>query len=156
MIGPVPRLVALLVVPLVLLAGCSSAPPEIVFTAGGTSASAGPTQYCDDENVNCQNFPEAPVDLPVPPGTPLEVAVPPEVAETPWVVVFTYRTGAGEQVDERTAVQLDRDSYVLELAPDARLLTAQLQQLGPAPEIDPATGELNFPIRASWVLTAAA
>jgi uncharacterized protein YceK len=156
MIGPVTRLVALLVVPLVLLAGCSSTPPEVVFTAGAASATAGPTQYCDDENVNCQNFPEAPVDLPVPPGTPLEVAVPPEIAGTPWQIVFSYRTAAGEPVDERTAVQVDRDSYVLQLAPDARLLIAEVQQFGPAPEVDPQTGELQFPIRASWVLTATA
>ena len=156
MISPVPRLVALLAVPLVLLAGCSSAPPEVVFTAGGASVSAGPTQYCDDEFVNCTNQPDAPVDLPVPPGTPLEVAVPPEVAGTPWQVVFSYRTAAGEPVDERTAVQVERDTYVLQLAPDARLLIAEVQQFGPAPEVDPETGELEFPIRASWVLTAAA
>lgn len=150
------RLRALLLVPLVLLAGCSSAPPEVVFTAGGTSVSAGPTQYCDDENVNCTNQPDAPVDLPVPPGTPLEVAVPPEVAGTPWHVVFSYRTAAGEPVEERTAVQVDQDTYVLQLAPDARLLLAEVQQFGPAPEVNPETGELEFPIRASWVLTAAA
>ncbi len=149
------RLIALLLAPLLLLAGCAGAPPEVVFSAGGASVTAGPTQYCDDDFVNCTNQPEAPVDLAVPPGVPLEVAVPPEVAETPWQVVFSYRTGAGEAVDERTSVQIERDSYVLELPPDARLLIAEVQQFGPAPEIDPATGELQFPIRASWVLTAA-
>ena len=149
------RLVALLALPLLLLAGCAGNPPQVVFTAGDASVTAGPTQYCDDEFVNCTNQPEAPVDLAVPPGIPLEVAVPPEVADTPWQVVFSYRTGAGEPVDERTAVQIEQDSYVLELPPDARLLIAEVQQFGPAPEIDPATGELQFPIRASWVLTAA-
>jgi hypothetical protein len=151
----VSRLIALLLAPLLLLAGCAGAPPEVVFSAGGASVTAGPTQYCDDDFVNCTNQPEAPVDLAVPAGTPLEVAVPPEVAETPWQVVFSYRTGAGEPVDERTSVQIEQDSYVLELPPDARLLIAEVQQFGPAPEIDPATGELQFPIRASWVLTAA-
>ncbi len=149
------RLIALLLAPLLLLAGCAGAPPEVVFSAGGASVTAGPTQYCDDDFVNCTNQPEAPVDLAVPPGVPLEVAVPPEVAETPWQVVFSYRTGAGEAVDERTSVQIEQDSYVLELPPDARLLIAEVQQFGPAPEIDPATGELQFPIRASWVLMAA-
>ncbi len=150
------RLVALLAVPLVLLAGCAATPPEVAFAAGGTSVSAAPTQYCDDEFVNCTNQPDAPVDLAVPPGTPLEVAVPSEVAGTPWQVVYSYRTAAGELVDERTAVQVEQDSYVLRLPPDARLLLAEVQQFGPAPEIDPVTGEVNFPIRASWVLTAAA
>jgi hypothetical protein len=52
-------------------------------------------------------------------------------------------------------VQVDEDTYVLQLAPDARLLLAEVQQFGPAPEVDPETGELEFPIRASWVLTPA-
>lgn len=155
MISGVRRLVPLSVL-VVLAAGCAGGPPEVTFTAAGTSATAGPTQYCDDEFVTCQNFPEAPVDLPVPPGSPLEVAVPAAVAETPWQVVFTYRTGAGESVDERSEVQVDTDSYTLQLAPDARLLVAEVQQYGPAPQVDPASGELSFPIRASWVLTAAA
>ncbi len=150
------RLLALLALPLLLLAGCAGTPPQVVFTAGGASVTAGPTQYCDDEFVNCTNQPEAPVDLAVPPGTALEVAVPPEIAGTPWQVVYSYRTAAGELVDERTAVQVEQDSYVLRLPPDARLLLAEVQQFGPAPEIDPVTGEVNFPIRASWVLTAAA
>lgn len=153
MIGRVRRLL-LLAVAALLLAGCGGgAPPEVVFTAGGADATARPTQYCEDDFVTCTNDATAPVELAVPPGTPLRVDVPPEVAETPWQVVFTYRSGAGEQVDERTAVQTDSASYVLDLPADARLLTAQVQQYGPPPEIDPETGEVEFPIRSSWVLT---
>lgn len=156
MIGPVRRLLPLTVLAL-LLAGCGAgAPPEVTFAAAGQSVVARPTQYCEDDFVTCTNDATAPVDLPVPAGTPLRVEVPAEVADTPWQVVFTYRTATGEQLDERTAVQIDSPTYVLELPPDARLLTAQVQQYGPPPEIDPATGEVQFPIRSSWVLTVSA
>ena len=141
-----------------LLAGCGAgAPPEVTFAAGAAQVVANPTQYCEDDFVTCRNDPAAPVDLAVPPGTPLLVTVPEEISGTPWQIVFTYRTGAGEQVDERTGVfpPGQQQRYALELpTPDARLLGAQVQQFGPPPEIDPATGEVAFPIRSSWVLTA--
>ena len=34
----------------------------------------------------------------------------------------------------------------------ARLITAQVQQYGPPPVVNPETGEVEFPIRSSWVL----
>ena len=48
-------------------------------------------------------------------------------------------------------------TYTLQLpGPTDRLLGAQVQQYGPPPQANPETGELEFPIRASWVLTAKA
>jgi len=141
-----------------VLAACGAdAPPEVTFAAGSRTAVAGPTQYCQDDYVTCTNDPTAPVTLPVPPGTPVLVTVPAAVSDTPWQIVFTYRDGAGEQVDERTTVfaPQEQQSYSLELPADARLLTAQVQQYGPPPEIDETTGEVVFPTRSSWVLTVA-
>ena len=45
--------------------------------------------------------------------------------------------------------------YTLQLpaATDA-LVTAQVQQYGPPPQANAETGEIEFPIRASWVLNA--
>ena len=49
------------------LAGCGGgAPPEVVFAAGGASATARPTQYCEDDFVTCTNDATAPVELAVP------------------------------------------------------------------------------------------
>jgi hypothetical protein len=82
--------------------------------------------------------------------------VPDGVSEAPWHVVFTYRNGGGEQVDARSPLfpAEERDDYTLELpAPTDRLLTAQVQQFGPAPRINEDTGEIEFPVRGSWVLT---
>ena len=153
------RRLALPALTVLLVAGCGAgAPPEVTFAAGGAEVVATPTQYCEDDFVTCRNDPAAPVDLAVPPGTPLVVTVPERIADTPWQIVFTYRTATGEQVDERTSVfpPGQQRSYSLELPdPAARLITAQVQQFGPPPELDDA-GEIVFPIRSSWVLTAAA
>ncbi len=144
-----------------LVAGCGGgAPPEVTFAAGPASVVARPTQYCDLQFSDCRNDSAAPVELPVPPGTALQVGVPDAIAETPWQVVFTYRDARGAQADGRSpvfAATTGRREYALVLpAPTDRLLTAQVQQFGPPPETDPETGEIQFPIRASWVLTAAA
>lgn len=140
---------------MLLVAGCGSdGPPEVTFAAGDATAVATPTQYCEDDFVTCSNDAAAPVDLAVPAGTPLVVEVPQAVRETPWQLVYSYRDGAGEQVDERSTVLVDQPGFTLELPADARLLVAQVQQYGPPPVVNPETGEVEFPIRSSWVLLA--
>jgi hypothetical protein len=154
--------------PLLLVAfavtGCGGgsaddAPPQVTFTAGQASVVAKPAQYCDLKLTDCHNDDTAPVDLAVPAGTPLQVTVPKAISATPWQVVFTYRDATGAQTDGRSPVFAmgAQDGYELQLpAPDDRLLAAQVQQFGPAPQADPETGELQFPIRGSWVLTTSA
>jgi hypothetical protein len=142
-----------------LLAGCAAEqpPPQVTFAAGQASAVARPAQYCDLKLTECTTDPAAPVALAVPPGTPLQVTVPPEIAEAPWQVVFSYADAAGTPVDERSPVfgPDERTEWTLELGtPTERLLTAEVQQYGPPPQANPDTGEIDFPIRASWVLTA--
>ena len=76
-------------------------------------------------------------------------------------MVFSYRDAAGAQIDERSPrVPRGRSSATTTPwqlpAPTDRLLTAQVQQYGPPPQPNPETGEIEFPIRASWVLNATA
>ena len=142
------------------LTGCGgSAPPDVTFAVGPATAVAKPTQYCDLNLTDCTSDAAAPVQLAVPPGTPLQITVPDAVASTPWQVVFSYRDGTGAQTDGRSPVFAVNAQHGYSLAlPGAtdRLLTAQVQQYGPPPQANAETGELEFPIRASWVLTAKA
>ena len=150
------RRTALALVAALPLAGCGGGAPEVVFTAGEASVPARPAQYCDLQLTECNDDPTAPVVLAVPPGTPLRVEVSGEIAEAPWHVAFSYINAAGVQVDARSALFRpdERTEYVLELpAPGDRLRTAQVQQFGPAPQTDAATGEVQFPVRGTWVLT---
>ncbi len=153
------RLLPVLIAALAV-AGCSgTAPPQVTFGAGTATVVARPTQYCDVKLADCTSDAGAPVELTVPPGTPLQITVPDDIASTPWQVVFTYRDPAGAQTDGRSPVFAvnAQHTYALEL-PDGsdRLLGAQVQQYGPPPQLDPESGELQFPIRASWVLSAKA
>lgn len=148
---------AALAVPAVLAAcGGSDGPPEVTFSAAGASVVARPTQYCDLQLKNCQSDAKAPVRLRVPAGTALRVAVASEVSAAPWQVAFTFRSADGTTTDGRSPVQTpaQHPDYTLQLpAPTDVLVTAQVQQYGPAPQAD-ENGEIEFPIRASWVLNA--
>jgi hypothetical protein len=153
------RRLVLLCASAAVLAGCgSAAPPEVTFAAGPASVVAKPTQYCDLKLQDCQSDANAPVRLAVHAGTALKVSVPTEISSTPWQVVFTYRSANGSQTDGRSPVLTpdQHPDYTLQLpaATDA-LVTAEVQQYGPPPQANAETGEIEFPIRATWVLTTA-
>ena len=154
------RRVVLLCALAALVAGCggSGAPPEVTFAAGATSVVAKPTQYCDVKLQDCQSDANAPVRLAVPAGTALKVTVPEEISSTPWQVVFSYRSANGSRTDGRSPVLTpdQHPDYTLQLpaATDA-LVTAEVQQYGPPPQANTETGEIEFPIRATWVLNTA-
>lgn len=155
---PLFGLVAAIVVALV--AACSTTPegpPQVQFAAAGSTVTARPTQYCNLEMTDCHNDDGAPVELRIPAGTPLQVTVPDAISSAPWQVVFAYRDGTGALAEgKRTSVFAPgtRTAYTLELpAPADRLVTAQVQQFGAPPEAND-NGGVDFPIRASWVLTA--
>jgi hypothetical protein len=144
---------------LTALAGCggSAAVPQVTFAAGSASIIARPTQFCDLQLQNCQSDANAPVRLRVPAGTALKVTVPSEISSTPWQVVFTYRSTNGSQTDGRSPVLTpgQHPDYTLALpTPTDALVTAQVQEYGPAPQANAETGEIEFPIRASWILNA--
>lgn len=154
-----PRLLtAPLTIPLMLtaalLTGCGSdGAPEVAFSAGGASVTAGPAQYCDVEVTDCRADPEAGAVLRVPPGTPLQVTVPGSVSEAPWQVVFRYRPGPdGAPVHARSEVFAagQRDSYTLQLPAEAQLETAEVQQFGVPVR---ASSGIEFLVRGTWVLS---
>lgn len=151
------RVVLLLAATLLALTACGGgSPPEVEFAAGDATVTARPAHYCDINLTECESDPTAPVTLPVPAGTTVRITVPEDVAKTPWTVVFSYRSSTGEQIDERSRVfsPNERSEFVLTLpSPTDQLSTAEVQQIG-VPQVNPETGEVEYPVRASWVLTA--
>jgi hypothetical protein len=149
------RRLALLIPLVMIIAACGGGdqPPTVTFAAGSATITAKPAQYCDVKATSCTNDADAPVQLAVPPGTPLKVTVPEAISSTPWQVVFSYRDATGAQQDERTSVFAPnaRTDTTIALDPGARLITAQVQQFGPAPQAS-ADGGVDFPIRGAWVL----
>ncbi len=141
---------------LLLAAGCGTE-PQVTFAVGDASVTARPARYCDIRLTECTDDGAAAVQLAVPAAAPLRVSVPDDIAEAPWHVVFRYRDGAGQEVGARSPVLADqqRDWTLTLPEPGDRLVTAEVQQFGPAPKINEQTGEVEFPVRASWVLNTA-
>ena len=141
-----------------LAAGCGDGgpqqPPQVSFAAAGSTAVARPTQLCDVHVQNCTADPKAAVVLRVPPGRSVDISVPKEISDTPWLVVFGYRTKAGEKVDARSDVFAgnERQAYTLTLpAADDQLETVEVQQIGGA--LIQGQDGIDFPTRGTWVLS---
>lgn len=154
-----PGPIGLLAVVLALVAGCAGgARPTVTFDVGGTALTAAPTQICDNRMENCSDDPNARVTAAVPPGTPVRITVPEEVSAAPWQVAYSFTGPDGRtRTDARSEIAAPggRTEFTLTLPdPRDRLVTAQVQVFGPAPAIDPRTGRLEFPVRATWVLVA--
>jgi len=131
----------LLVVVLLVLAGCSSnepppavPQPRIDFTIAGKKTTAKPFLYCDIKVEDCRRDNAAMLKLPVPPGTPVTVTVPKEVADTPWSVVIQYVTAAGEQKAPVTIATFapGKETTYEALPPEAgaQLQTVEVKQAG--------------------------
>ncbi|MFP5069499.1 DUF2771 family protein [Pseudonocardia nantongensis] len=153
-----PGLLGLLAVVVVLLAGCSGGSrPTVTFDVGGASLTAAPTQLCDNRMEDCSDEPNARVTAAVPAGTPIRITVPEEVSSAPWQVAYSFTDAGGKRVDARSEIATagSRTDYTLTLpTPQDRLVTAQVQVFGPAPAIDPESQQIEFPVRATWVLVA--
>ena len=149
---------ALLIAAALLVAGCSdSAPPkpEVKFTVDGQSISARPFLYCDVMVTKCDRDNAAQAKLTVPPGKQVVVAVPKDVAESPWSVVIEYKTAAGEQKDPETVatfVPNERTDYTVQL-PNAgdQLQTVEVKQAS-AKQDPNATSDIQLLARAVWSL----
>ncbi len=129
--------------------------PEVTFEVDDASVVARPTQHCDVAVQDCTADPGAAVVLRVTPGQPLRISVPDAIGETPWLVVFGYRTSAGEKVNARSdlfAGDGERTEYTLTLpAADDQLETVEVQQISGT--FIPGEDGVDFPTRATWVLS---
>ncbi|HEV2783873.1 MAG TPA: DUF2771 family protein [Actinophytocola sp.] len=141
-----------------LLAACGDDPPplpEVSFTAEGTTVSARPFLHCDVMVTKCDRDDAAQARMPVPPGKPVTVTVPREVADSPWSVVIQYRTATGEQKDPETVatfVPHERSDYTVQPpTPDAQLQTIEIKQAS-AKQEPGATSEIQLLARAVWSL----
>jgi Protein of unknown function (DUF2771) len=131
----------LLVVALLVLAGCSSneppaAPPQprVDFVVAEKKVTAKPFLYCDVKVEDCRRDNAAMIKIPVPPGTSVKITVPREVADTPWSVVIQYKTAAGEQKNPVTVATFapgkENTFEALPTEPGAQLQTVEVKQAG--------------------------
>ncbi|MEU3274698.1 DUF2771 family protein [Saccharomonospora sp. NPDC006951] len=155
-------LMALLAGGAVTLTGCSATPPpEITFFADGETATAVPLMYCDALVRSCEPIGDA-ATLKVRPGKPVQISVPSEIAETPWLVNVQYLNADGEvqPVKQEVFTTGDRLAYTITPdSPDDQLVVVEIQQLSGAyaanqqdePLLD-ESGQPQLVVRGVWSL----
>ncbi|GAA1236886.1 DUF2771 family protein [Prauserella halophila] len=119
--------------------GCSAAPePEVTFYADGDTTVAAPLIYCNELVDDCGDE-GTPVDLDVRPGMPVQVSVPADVAETPWVIIIQYlnaETGE-ESVEQQTFTDLSQHAYTVTPPTEQdAVAVVEVQQIGAAYGVD--------------------
>lgn len=151
-------LIGSLAVAAVLLTGCTTPRPMITFYGNRTAVNADAALWCDADTKTLALSCPASADvskeaqLTLAPGQRLQINVPPEVGETPWVVVFEYLDGAGKAQTGRTEVFTDnRLAYTLPSLGGGVQLTRVEIQSGLVPALD-STGATLFAATRTWVL----
>ncbi len=131
--------------------------PVVTFYGNRTAVDVQPELWCEVDTtaltVSCPPNPETANDghLTMAPGQPLQINVPTEIGDDPWLVVFVYRDAAGKAQTGRTEVFTDgRLAYTLS-PPDGGQMTRVEVQSGLLPTQD-ATGATVIAASRTWVL----
>jgi hypothetical protein len=141
----------------VTLAGCDKPIPDVSFFSAGQTASTSPAQFCDSGLTKCSSAAQAGASLRVPAGSPLQISVPGDVADSTWVVAFKYKDQNGKEVQARSSVFPDGSQYAYTLtlpSPTDQLELAQVQQIGGITQ--DATGDIQYVASGVWALNASA
>ena len=142
------RAVLAVVVVALGLSACGSPPvPTITFFADRESVVSRPVLYCPLDFKNCDPAGTA-ADLAVPPGRPLQISLPPEIADAPWRLITIYVDGAGKQQSrDRFYKPGERLAVTLRLGPGELLQGVEIQLPSGATDQDG-----NPVARAAWAL----
>lgn len=143
------------------LTGCSATagPPEVTFYGDGRTVDAGPVIHCDAVVSKCDKYPDATAKLQVRKGMPVQISVPSEVSDTPWLVNVQYADANGNlQLKQQYFSPSSRLTYTADPGGD-QLVVVEVQQLGAAYAADqqgnPILDENGNPqlvARAFWSL----
>ncbi|GAA5111807.1 DUF2771 family protein [Haloechinothrix salitolerans] len=115
---------------------CADAgPPEVSIYADGEHTRVAPLKYCDVLINDCDATPDARATLPIRPGEPVQISVPAEIAETPWLVNVQGLSADGTPLPVRQEFFAPGESHAYTARPanpGERLLVVEVLQLGGA------------------------
>lgn len=157
------RLFGLLAVGALVLTGCSTqiGPPEVTFYGDGHTVHTGPAVHCDALVRNCDQNPKAIATLKVRKGLPVQISVPSELSDTPWLVNVEYADAHGnEQIKQQFFAPGSTLAYTASPdGPDNQLVVVEVQQIGAAYAADQTghpildeNGNPQLVARAYWSL----
>jgi hypothetical protein len=154
--------VALVAAGAAVTTGCSAPqPPEVTFYTDGDSVTARPLSYCDALLTECDTDGD-PVTLKSRPGQPVQISLPSEISETPWLVIVQSAAPDGTLLPMRQEVFTDGTRHahtVIPETPEHQTLVVEVQQLGAAYAVDEQDtpilderGEPQLVVRGVWSL----
>ncbi|EHR63309.1 DUF2771 family protein [Saccharomonospora cyanea] len=154
--------VALAVAGAAVATGCSAPqPPEVTFYTDGDSVTALPLSYCDAVLRDCETGGDA-ATLDARPGQPVQISLPSEISETPWLVIVQSAAPDGTLLPMRQEVFTDGTRHAYTVVPETprhQPLVVEVQQLGAAYAVDqqdnPILDERGQPqlvVRGVWSL----
>jgi hypothetical protein len=151
-------LVGLLGAAALLLSSCTVPLPVVTFYGNRTAVNVQPELWCHVDTtaltVSCPAVPDTANDghLSLAPAQPLQINVPTEIGDDPWLVAFAYTDPTGQTQTGRTEVFTDgRLAYTLESLPDTAQLTRVEVQSGLVPT-QGADGSTVIAASRTWVL----
>lgn len=151
-------LVGVLVAAALLLSSCTVPRPVVTFYGNRTAVDAGAELWCDVNGgaltIVCPPSPDTSQDahLTMGPGQPLQINVPTEIGDTPWLVAFAYVGSAGQAQTGRSELFSDgRLAYTLPSLGKGAQLTRVEVQAGLVPTLD-AKGATVIAASRSWAL----
>lgn len=142
---------------LILLSACSVPDPSITFFSSGASVAVAPIQYCDINEEHCQADGTAVRSLAVTSGKPVQISAPAQVANSPWQVAARFTDATGTQYVACSPLFQPGVQFAWTVHPQHtrdRLVLIEVYQASATLEQLP-NGDLETPIRGTWVLTAA-
>lgn len=119
--------------------------PQITFYADYTTTVTGPTTYCSFDFTRCSTG--ATAQLPVPPGSPLQISLPTDIADAPWRLLTSYRTPSGSDEIEQTYYRPGQRLAVTVTPPDPRDQLTGVEIQLPSGATDPQGNPIA---RATW------
>lgn len=120
---------------LVTTSCAETGPPEVSIYADGEHTRVAPLKYCDVLIKECDAAKDAQATLPIRPGEPVQISVPAEIAETPWLVNVQGVSADGTPLPVRQEFFTPGESYAYTARPASqgeRLLVVEVLQLGGA------------------------
>ena len=150
-------LTGLLAAAALLLSSCTVPRPVVTFYGNRTAVDVEPELWCQVDTtaltVSCPPSPDTANDghLTMAPAQPLQINVPTEIGDDPWLVVFEYQDSAGKALTGRTEVFTDGQLAYTLAPPGGGQLTRVEVQSGLLPTQD-AGGDTVIAASRTWVL----
>ncbi|MFD3704173.1 DUF2771 domain-containing protein [Nocardia sp. NPDC058658] len=125
--------------------------PQLTAYAHGKAITVDPFMYCTVRMEECRYGETAPLEVPA--GAPVQLSLPDEVSQSPWLIQLIYQRPSGEQLDRVLSFADYPDgarALTIESKPEPDLRLSGIEVQLPILTRDIATGQESYIPHAAW------